>query len=227
MESEFRPVSCTTKIITLPVIVQTSKRKSKSKLKSTLWLPGMLDTQLPKEKKQRVITQTKRWNDTVQESDFTKAAQMTLLKDIYSKVENGWESKEQDKKSYFLCSEIRKKMSGYKSQDIIKEKYDESKFVELNSILQLLVDSNLQCYYCREDMFVWYETSREPKQWTLERIQNEQGHNYDNVQICCLSCNISRRCMYHEKYRFTKQLSIEKSGYREVCKVEQEQEQEH
>jgi len=57
---------------------------------------------------------------------------------------------------------------------------------------------------------VLYKSVREPKQWSVERINNDYGHNKNNVTIACLSCNLSRRTMYHERYRFTKQLIIDK-----------------
>jgi hypothetical protein len=55
---------------------------------------------------------------------------------------------------------------------------------------------------------LFYENVREPKQWSLERIDNKEGHNYGNVEIACLSCNIGRRTMYQDRFIFTKQLSI-------------------
>ena len=51
-----------------------------------------------------------------------------------------------------------------------------------------------------------YEYVREPKQWTLERMNNSFGHNRDNVVIACLSCNIRRRTMASERYVLTKEL---------------------
>ena len=57
---------------------------------------------------------------------------------------------------------------------------------------------------------VLYKNVREPLQWTLERIDNDYGHNHDNVTIACLECNLRRRTMYHERYVFTKQLVIKK-----------------
>jgi hypothetical protein len=77
-------------------------------------------------------------------------------------------------------------------------------------VIQLLLTSQLRCFYCREDVLLLYEIVRDPKQWTLERVYNTKGHNKDNVEICCLSCNIKRRTMYHEKYKFTKQITFQK-----------------
>ena len=61
------------------------------------------------------------------------------------------------------------------------------------------------CFYCLQQVKIIYTQVRDPKQWTLERIDNSLGHNRGNVVISCLSCNIRRRCMYHERYVFTKQ----------------------
>jgi len=51
---------------------------------------------------------------------------------------------------------------------------------------------------------------REQCQWSLDRIDNNYGHNYDNLFVTCLSCNLRRKTMYHERYEFTKQLTISK-----------------
>jgi hypothetical protein len=57
---------------------------------------------------------------------------------------------------------------------------------------------------------ILYEYVRESNQWTLERLDNDFGHNKGNVEIACLNCNLRRRTMYHERYLFTKELSIVK-----------------
>ena len=59
---------------------------------------------------------------------------------------------------------------------------------------------------------ILYEKVREPKQWTLDRIDNRYGHNKENVLIACLDCNVRRKTMYHERYAFTKQLNIVKKN---------------
>ena len=46
------------------------------------------------------------------------------------------------------------------------------------------------------------------KQWTLDRLDNDQGHNRDNVVICCLECNLKKGTMDDEKFRFAKQMRI-------------------
>lgn len=114
------------------------------------------------------------------------------------------------------CCEIRRqiqyKINSYRGQDIKKGIYNENEFVNYEFVLNLLVEKQMKCFYCRENVMLLYNHVRENKQWTLERINNDIGHNIGNVEIACLICNLRRRTMYHERYVFTKQLSIVKLG---------------
>ena len=67
--------------------------------------------------------------------------------------------------------------------------------------------SNMICYYCKEETMLMYEYVREPKQWTLERLDNSFGHNNDNVVISCLTCNLRRKTMASERYIKTKAMA--------------------
>lgn len=159
-----------------------------------------------KEKKKRVITEHKLWNFTEQELSF----------------ENQWQelNKPEDIINRWLRSQIKSKIYGYLGQDVEKREREKNKIVDpvdaiqlnLSNILQKLIDSNLDCFYCREKVRILYEFVRDPKQWTLERIDNKQGHHLRNVEIACLQCNLKRRTMYHERYVFTKQMTIQKIG---------------
>ncbi len=111
-----------------------------------------------------------------------------------------------DEQSALTRRQIMNKIYGYKSQDIEKDKYDPTRFVDYDFVCNLLREKDFKCYYCREAVFVYYTYVRENKQWTLERIDNSMGHNKDNVQIACLRCNLRRRTMHHERYLKTKQM---------------------
>jgi hypothetical protein len=107
--------------------------------------------------------------------------------------------------------EIDSKIGGYRSQDIKKGIYDESEFVDKATVIELMLSCQNGCYYCRQPVKIAYETSREPKQWSLERIDNSIGHTKTNVVVACLQCNLTRKTMYHERFAFTKQLTISKT----------------
>lgn len=154
-----------------------------------------------KEKKNRIITGTAVWT-LLDDTDFTVEKQLEMLKAV--DVEE----------NRYLKNEIAKKLSGYKQQDLAKNKFNREEFIGFNEVVRKLLKSNLLCFYCTQPILVWYKQSRENMQWTLERIDNKIGHTNDNVEISCLLCNIRRRCMYSEKFRFTKQLK--------VCRVEED-----
>ena len=61
-------------------------------------------------------------------------------------------------------------------------------------------------------MYILYEKTREQKQWTLDRINNDIGHNTDNVVISCLECNLKRRKTNQSAFLFTKQLNLVKTN---------------
>lgn len=109
-----------------------------------------------------------------------------------------------------MIQQIDRKISGYKSQDKEKSLFDETLFINRNQVLELLQECDCKCYYCNEKVHILYKQVREPKQWSLERIDNKYGHNSNNLKIACLDCNLRRRTMYHERYTFTKQLKIVK-----------------
>ena len=110
-----------------------------------------------------------------------------------------------------ILLELKKKLSGYKAQDINKNLFDKTKFIKMAELKEKLVLSTLNCYYCRLPMLLMYDKPREVMQWTLDRIDNDQGHNNNNVVISCLKCNLKRRTTNSDKFKFTKQMKIIKT----------------
>jgi len=104
--------------------------------------------------------------------------------------------------------QIKKKISSYKQQDILKKVYNNETFISFKEIINKMETEKLQCYYCRQIMSILYEYCREPKQWTLDRIDNDKGHNSNNVLLSCLECNLKRRRINKDSFEFTKNLQI-------------------
>lgn len=98
------------------------------------------------------------------------------------------------------------KRQGYKSQDIQKNLFEHNKFISVEGIRELLVASRLICFYCNLPVKLVYKYARDPKQWSLERVDNDYGHNTDNVVIACLDCNVRRRTIFQERYKKTKEM---------------------
>jgi hypothetical protein len=109
-----------------------------------------------------------------------------------------------------ITNEIQKKINSYKQQDIEKKLLCIDKFINLNDIINGLIKCDMKCYYCKCDIFIIYKIVRENKQWSVDRINNDLGHNIDNYVISCLECNLKRRRKCSDKFLFTKQLNINK-----------------
>lgn len=112
----------------------------------------------------------------------------------------------------FVKKELERKIKSYRAQDIKKNKLNEEKLIKMDECIDKLVLSKMKCYYCMEDMLLVYENVREPKQWTLDRIDNSKGHITQNVVISCLDCNLKRRTMSDKKFKFSKQMKIIKKN---------------
>jgi len=92
-----------------------------------------------------------------------------------------------------MKQQILKKISGYKQQDVKKHRFDPSQFITMEHIIQTMTEQNMLCRYCNKKVYLIYDISREQSQWTIDRIDNLQGHNIDNYCISCLTCNLSKR----------------------------------
>ena len=156
-----------------------------------------------KEPKKREVT--KKWDFA--EDNFNYDKQMKLINDISKmNLENSFDGDI----AKIAVQEINKKICSYKHQDIIKKKLDINSFIDFNCVIDKMIECELKCRYCKCEMSVLYDIMREMKQWSVDRIDNEKGHNKDNFHLACLDCNLKRRRRTDEKFLFTKQLSIVK-----------------
>jgi len=157
------------------------------------------------EKKIKKRVESEKWEFSREYYKYT--TQMDIIQKI---VSNNYSHIHDIETSKIFIQQINKKISGYKQQDILKKKYDETRFLNLKSVSNKMVESNLKCRYCQEEMLVLYDISREMKQWSVDRIDNNLGHNADNFHLACLECNLKRRRRTDEKFLFTKQLNLVK-----------------
>jgi hypothetical protein len=110
----------------------------------------------------------------------------------------------------FFIKEIKNKLDGYARQDNENGIHDLSSFISLNAIIELLLVNKMRCTYCYKCCELIYKDVMAPRQWTLDRVDNDQGHNAGNVVLACLACNLQRRTMDSERFKFGKQLRIVK-----------------
>lgn len=162
---------------------------------------GKKQNQKQKQKQKRVVAT--QW--TFDEIHYAHDHQVAMVRAMQA---NDYQSI--DAVSKIALQQIQKKIYGYKQQDILKKKYREDLFLDLQSVIDSMVQCNLQCYYCTQAMGVLYDISREATQWSVDRIDNQQGHNIGNYCLACLECNLKRRCRSDAKFLFTKQLKLVK-----------------
>ena len=103
---------------------------------------------------------------------------------------------------------LHRKLSSYGQQDKKKDRYNENKMINYDQLLEKMVVSKMRCHYCRHATLLFYNSTREPLQWTLDRIDNSLGHYHNNVVIACLKCNLERRRQDDKKFLFGKQMNI-------------------
>jgi len=161
------------------------------------------EDKLEKEIKKRIPSE--KWHFAEEKFEYVK--QMQMIIDISNNNLNSI-----DDVSKIAIQEINKKISSYKQQDKIKKLLNEVKFLNIESIIYKMIECELKCRYCKNEMNVLYDISREMKQWSVDRIDNDLGHNIDNFHLACLECNLKRRRRTDEKYLFTKQLNIVKQN---------------
>ena len=106
-----------------------------------------------------------------------------------------------------IKSNVMKKRSSYRTQDVNKDRLKDD-FITYDEIIEKLVISKLKCSYCKENVLILYENKRDYKQWTLDRIDNSIGHSNVNTVISCLKCNLQKRKRDDDKFRFTKQMNL-------------------
>ena len=104
-----------------------------------------------------------------------------------------------------IKSQINQKINSYKNQDI-KKKRDHG-LITYDELIEKIVISKLKCYYCKSNVAIIYEDVRQSNQWTLERIDNAISHTNDNCVICCLECNLKRRCIDSNRFKYSKEFA--------------------
>lgn len=102
--------------------------------------------------------------------------------------------------------QIAIKINGYKQQDKKKKKYDPSTFIQIDDIITQMKQCDMKCWYCQQQMSIFYDNVRDSTQWSVDRIDNRFGHNRDNFYLACLHCNLTRRCRNDKQFLYGKQL---------------------
>ena len=166
-----------------------------SGVRTIQWSEESLDTAGPtsanllRDPKMRQVTQLPRWTASVSaERQLAAMDAWTSSSGLSAETSN-------------MEQQIRAKLRAYKYQDEKKGVYDASAAATLGDVVALLRECRLLCYYCRLHVSVLYDVVRDRCQWTLDRLNNNFGHNRDNVVVACLECNLHRRTKFHRRFK--------------------------
>ena len=165
--------------------------------------------QIKKLKKDEIVVCTRKNIEKLDllNEDFLHETQLKVFKCLFEN-DNYNNSNNSDDKTQKMLIELNKKINNYKYQDIKKGVHNTLLFISLKEVMNLLYLCKLKCLYCTNNIYLFYKNVRDKYQWTLDRIDNSIGHNNQNVVICCLDCNLKRRCTNKDAFLFTKQLNI-------------------
>ena len=141
---------------------------------------------------------------------FEWEQQHHIINEMYDNLKNNTLITSSSDIIKIVRNQISNKLSGYKHQDVIKKVFDKEKIIKYEETVEKLKNCDLKCYYCNENVYLLYKMVREMKQWSLDRINNDIGHNGENVFISCLECNLKKRTKNSDSFLFTKQLKINK-----------------
>jgi len=191
------------------------KIKSKSKINT-----NTLDKNISYEKEKKYKVETTSWG--LKQDDLLYERQYNLTKMLLETINNNnndynnvnninnlFDTNTLNSLHYYK-NNIKNKLASYRQQDILKKKYNEKEFVSYEEVIKLVNDCKLKCYYCNCEVYILYEIVREMKQWSLDRINNDIGHNIGNLVVACLECNLKRRRTNKEAFLFTQNLTIVK-----------------
>jgi len=113
-------------------------------------------------------------------------------------------------RSQEITSLVQSKVNGYKQQDIRRELFDQELLISAEETLSKLEESRLTCHYCSKEVKIVYHKVRDPKQWSLDRIDNDKCHSDENTVIACLYCNLKRRRMKSEVFKMGVNMVVKK-----------------
>tara|TARA_A200000113_G_C8858291_1_gene352465 strand:+ start:1618 stop:2178 length:561 start_codon:yes stop_codon:yes gene_type:complete len=146
---------------------------------------------------------------------FTLSEQLGCINNLFMNTTDTNNS-EKVSVSKVIEKEIKAKISGYAKQDKDKGLFDKKLLINYDECVEKIVASKLKCYYCHCNLNLLYKEVRQPDQWTLERLDNDECHSSENTVICCLACNIKRRRQDTDSFMMTKNMNIVKKSEAET-----------
>lgn len=109
-------------------------------------------------------------------------------------------------------SEINAKLRTYKTSDLSRSLPGTSVH-DCDVIADMMIRQKCKCYYCHKEFLVLYKNTRDPLQWSVDRIDNDKAHAKENIVISCLRCNLQRRTRDSNEFYISRNLRITKDQH--------------
>lgn len=87
-----------------------------------------------------------------------------------------------------VVKKIKQKIISYKNTDKIKFNVDNN--LTFEDVIKILISYNYKCDECGKEIIIDYKKNCY-RQFSLDRIDDNKPHNYENIRLCCLSCNVN------------------------------------
>ena len=92
-----------------------------------------------------------------------------------------------------LRGRIAAKVAGHREADARAGRtWVEEEYVGVEDVLALLREQRARCFACGEHVVPAWTAANDPRQFSIDRINNDEAHLRGNVRIACLACNVSR-----------------------------------
>ena len=94
--------------------------------------------------------------------------------------------------------EVTRKLVRYRKTDQRRKFADCPPTMSVAQGLSLVLASGGRCAACKEQMIMYGWPTMDPKQFSFDRIDDEDTHHADNVRITCLACNVAKADAVHK-----------------------------
>lgn len=89
-----------------------------------------------------------------------------------------------------VCKALAAKVASYRADDTAKGRLPACDLTA-GDLLDMVEACGATCVHCGEGLKLLDFTRHDPRQVTLDRIRNSEGHTRGNVVVACLGCNQS------------------------------------
>jgi hypothetical protein len=115
-----------------------------------------------------------------------------MFQHLFKEFNDEFIYKDIPKEKYVQITNWRERFKGYIVQDKETERYNKDLFINYMELNGLMEKQSNKCLYC------WESLSNET--WSLDRIDNDYGHNVNNCVLSCINCNTQRSDEYFSKF---------------------------